>query len=81
MSVAYGRATLAEVEAAFDKALAWGDGAEIGRPHYRSRSIEREQRMLEVELLGPRRRPAIASGTLSIDAKLNERQWQPLRRR
>lgn len=75
MSVAYGRATLAEVEAAFDKALAWGDLVQKSDGRITDRaSIEREQRMLEVELLGRGAVRAIASGTLSIDAKLNERQ-------
>lgn len=75
MSVAYGRATLAEVEAAFNKALAWGDLVQKSDGRITDRaSIEREQRMLEVELLGRGAVRAIASGTLSIDAKLNERQ-------
>lgn len=53
MSVAYGRATLAEVEAAFKKALAWGDLVQKSDGRITDRaSIEREQRMLEVELLG-----------------------------
>lgn len=75
ISVAYGRATLAEVEAAFKKALAWGDLVQKSDGRITDRaSIEREQRMLEVELLGRGAVRAIASGTLSIDAKLNERQ-------
>lgn len=75
MSVAYGRATLAEVETAFKKALAWGDLVQKSDGRITDRaSIEREQRMLEVELLGRGAVRAIASGTLSIDAKLNERQ-------
>ena len=75
ISVAYGRATLAEVEAAFDKALAWGDLVQKSDGLITDRAtIEREQRMLEVELLGRGAVRAIASGTLSIDAKLNERQ-------
>lgn len=75
MSVAYGRATLAEVEAAFNKALAWGDLVQKSDGRITDRaSIAREQRMLEVELLGRGAVRAIASGTLSLDPKLNERQ-------
>ncbi|WP_035854847.1 MobF family relaxase [Dechloromonas agitata] len=75
MSVAYGRATLAEVEAAFNKALAWGDLVQKSDGRITDRaSIAREQRMLEVELLGRRAVRAIASGTLFLDPKLNERQ-------
>ena len=75
MSVAYGRATLAEVETAFDKALAWGDLVQKSDGRITDpASIAREQRMLEVELLGRGAVQAIASDTLSLDPKLNERQ-------
>lgn len=75
MSVAYGRATLSNVEAAFKKALAWGDLVQKSDGRITDRaSIEREQRMLEVELLGRGAVAAIASGNLSIDPMLNERQ-------
>lgn len=75
MSVAYGRATLSDVETAFKKALAWGDLVQKSDGRITDHaSIEREQRMLEVELLGRGAVPAISSGNLSIDPMLNERQ-------
>lgn len=75
MSVAYGQATLADIEAAFQKALAWGDLVQKGDGKVTDRaSIEREQRMLEVELLGRGAVPVMATGALTIDPKLNERQ-------
>jgi len=75
MSVAYGRAKFSDVEAALKKALAWGDLVQKSDGKITDRaSIEREQRMLEVELLGRGAMPAIASGNLSMDPMLNERQ-------
>lgn len=75
MSVAYGRAKFSDVEAALEKALAWGDLVQKSDGKITDRaSVEREQRMLETELLGRGVMPAIASGNLSIDPMLNERQ-------